>query len=78
MDITTVQINEDSTMKQVHMSGGGPWGGMKVDEKFMTMLRDVVGPDVMREFVTENPVDEYDLKTDFESRKREVNIFKIR
>lgn len=72
VDITTVQINEDATMKQVCMSGGGPWGGMKVDEKFMMMLRDLVGQEVMKDFVENNPVDEYDLRMDFESRKREV------
>lgn len=72
VDITTVQINKDSTMKQVHMSGGGPWGGMKVDEKFMMLLLDLVGQDVMSNFTANNRMDEYDLRMDFESRKREV------
>lgn len=72
VDITTVQINKDSTMKQVHMSGGGPWGGMKVDEKFMMLLHTIIGQAVMQDFVENNPMDEYDLKMDFESRKREV------
>ena len=54
------------------MSGGGPWGGMKVDEKFMMLLQAIVGQEVMQEFVQDNPMDEYDLKMDFESRKREV------
>ncbi|XP_045166462.2 heat shock 70 kDa protein 12B-like [Mercenaria mercenaria] len=75
VDITTVQINKDSTMKQVYMSGGGPWGGMKVDEQFMMLLRNIVGPEVMQKFVQDNPMDEYDLRMDFESRKREVKHF---
>lgn len=72
VDITTVQINKDSTMKQVCMSGGGPLGGMRVDDRFMMLLRDLVGEKAMTEFVQKNPMDEYDLLMDFESRKREV------
>ncbi|KAL4226809.1 hypothetical protein ACF0H5_014787 [Mactra antiquata] len=72
VDITTVRIEENSTMKQVCMSGGGPLGGMRVDEKFLIYLRDMIGTTVMAEFVENNQMDEYDLLTEFESRKREV------
>ena len=31
VDITTVEIEENGTMKQIFTSGGGHWGGMKVN-----------------------------------------------
>lgn len=79
VDATTIQVNANtdqhksiSTMSQVHRSGGGLWGGMNVDQKFMQLLKGIVGEEVMQQFSQECPLDEYDLRMDFESRKREV------
>ncbi|WAR25137.1 HS12B-like protein [Mya arenaria] len=72
VDITTVRINKDGTMDHVQITGGGPWGGTRVDDKFFTLLRDLIGQKVMEEFCTKHPNDEYDLRMDFEARKREV------
>ncbi|XP_053378122.1 heat shock 70 kDa protein 12B-like [Mercenaria mercenaria] len=72
VDITTVKINEDKTMKQVYKSCGGPWGGTRVNEKFEMFLRDLIGQETIRTFVEKHAIDYYDLRMDFESRKREM------
>ena len=37
MDITTVEIEDNGTMKQIFTSGGGHWGGMKVEVMLLTL-----------------------------------------
>ncbi|KAH3752684.1 hypothetical protein DPMN_034002 [Dreissena polymorpha] len=59
-------------MEQLQMSGGGPWGGMRINEKFFILLRELIGQDVLDKFVTENEMDYFDLRMDFETQKREV------
>ncbi|KAH3893809.1 hypothetical protein DPMN_017961 [Dreissena polymorpha] len=59
-------------MEHVQMSGGGPWGGMRIDEKFFMMLRDLIGQEVFKEFVKDNKMDYFDLQMEFEAQKRLV------
>ena len=59
-------------MEHVQSSGGGPWGGVTVDDKFFTMLRELIGGRVWDDFCSEYPMEEYDLRLDFEGSKREV------
>jgi len=61
-------------MEHVQSSGGGPWGGMTVDDKFFTMLRELIGAKVLDEFCSDYQNDEYDLRLEFEGNKREVII----
>ena len=72
VDMTTIQINSDSTMKQVYRSDGGPWGGKSVDDKFFAMIRDLVTENVMLKFARTNPEEEYEMRMDFETQKRNV------
>jgi len=74
VDVTTVKINADSSMEHVQKSGGGPWGGMTVNENFFTMLRELIGDRVFDEFCSEFPEEEYDCRLEFEVQKREVSI----
>ena len=76
VDITTVKINDDKTMQQVYKSNGGPWGGTKVNEKFEMFLVELIGAETMKTFVEKHAIDYYDLRMDFESRKREVCLIK--
>jgi len=75
IDVTTVKINEDSSMEHVQSSGGGPWGGNTVNEKFFNMLRELVGDQVFDEFCSECPMEEYESRLEFEVQKREVSLF---
>ena len=78
VDVTTVKINADSSMEHLQSSGGGPWGGNAVNEKFFTMIRELVGDRVFDEFCSKCPQEEYDLRLEFEGKKREVRVFKFR
>ena len=44
----------------------------QVDERFLLLLRDIVGEVVLSEWSRENLMDEYELRMEFECRKREV------
>ncbi|KAH3876485.1 hypothetical protein DPMN_000329 [Dreissena polymorpha] len=72
VDVTTVRVRETETLEHVHKSGGGPCGGMKTNDEFFRMLEQIIGQDVMGEFIKENLQDYFDLKADFETAKREV------
>ncbi|XP_060603377.1 heat shock 70 kDa protein 12B-like isoform X2 [Ruditapes philippinarum] len=72
VDITTVKINEDKTIQQVYKSCGGPWGGKKINEKFEMFLVELIGAETVRAFVEKHEIDYYNLRMDFESRKREM------
>ncbi|KAH3893825.1 hypothetical protein DPMN_017977 [Dreissena polymorpha] len=65
VDVTTVRVGKGGQLEHVQMSGGGPWGGMRIDDKFFTMLRYLIGQDVVDKFVTENEMDYFDLRMDF-------------
>lgn len=72
VDITTVEINQDRTMRQVSKACGGPLGGTKVNEKFEMYLQNLIGAETMRTFVKKHAIDYHDLRMDFEGRKREM------
>ncbi|KAH3893771.1 hypothetical protein DPMN_017922 [Dreissena polymorpha] len=54
------------------MSGGGPWGGMRIDDKLFMMLKDLFGQEVFEEFMRDNKMDYFDLRLEFEKQKRDV------
>ncbi|XP_045165267.1 heat shock 70 kDa protein 12B-like [Mercenaria mercenaria] len=72
VDITTIQVKKDGTMKQIHMAAGGPAGGNKVDEKFFRFLSDILGASVWRKFCQDFPVEFYDFRMSFETSKRNL------
>ncbi|XP_053378110.1 heat shock 70 kDa protein 12B-like [Mercenaria mercenaria] len=72
VDISVMKINGDGTMKQVYKSGGGPWGGVKVNEKVLELLSGMIGREVMSEFSQKYGNDEYDLRMEIEVAKRKV------
>ena len=78
VDITTVKVREDLSLEHVQSSGGGPWGGFIVNEKFFILLRGLIGSEVFGELQKLQDVDttwksiEYKLRKKFESAKRKV------
>ena len=76
-DITTVKVRDDLSLEHVQSSGGGPWGGVNVDDKFFTLLRELIGPEIFKEVQDSDPnwkSMEYDMRTWFESAKRKVGV----
>ncbi|XP_053399788.1 heat shock 70 kDa protein 12B-like [Mercenaria mercenaria] len=73
VDITVHEIQEDSTLKELAKANGGEFGGTQVDEKFIQLLNEVFGPDVM-EVIQQRYRDDYlDVMQSFEIKKRRVS-----
>jgi len=66
-------------MELVQSSGGGPWGGGIVDDKFFTLLRELLGSKVLEKLqdVDDCRIIEKDMRMDFESSKRTVGDIKL-
>ncbi|XP_052269581.1 heat shock 70 kDa protein 12A-like isoform X2 [Dreissena polymorpha] len=72
VDITTVEVNADSSLKHVHKSGGGAWGGMRVNDEVFNMLLGVFGHEIFDVFQVKNKMDFIDMQMDVETQKRQV------
>ncbi|XP_052267240.1 heat shock 70 kDa protein 12B-like isoform X2 [Dreissena polymorpha] len=72
VDITTVRVREGETLEHIHKSGGGPCGGMNVNDEFFMMLAQITGQDVFEKFRMEYRVEYFDLQASFEQEKSRV------
>ncbi|KAH3876586.1 heat shock 70 kDa protein 12B-like [Dreissena polymorpha] len=72
VDITTVRVREGETLEHIHKSGGGPFGGMNINDEFFEMLVQITGQDVFEEFIMGYPVEYLDLQASFEHEKCQV------
>ncbi|XP_045204912.2 heat shock 70 kDa protein 12A-like [Mercenaria mercenaria] len=73
VDMTVHEIQEDSTLRELAKANGGEFGGTKVDEKFIELLNDVFGPDVMEVIQQRFREDYLDVMQSFEIKKRRVS-----
>ena len=74
IDITVHEVQEDGSLKEVHMANGGEWGGTKVDEAFSNFLEDALSRETYKRFCDESRADEMDMFRDFEVKKRAVKF----
>ena len=69
----TVHEKEDNgTVKEIYKVTGGPYGGMKVNIQFQSLLDEVFGAQKLRDYRTQFPSDWLKLINDFEAKKRGV------
>ena len=73
VDITTHEIIDENTVRELHIPAGGPWGGSTVDEAFLDMLGSVLGSKVIQIFRSDCAYDYLQLLRDFEVKKRTVS-----
>ena len=67
----TVHEKEDnSTIKEVYKVTGRPYGGMKVNSQFQSLLDEVFGAQKLYDYRTQFPSDWLKLINDFEIKKR--------
>ena len=59
-------------LTELHVPTGGYWGGTRVDEEFMNMLKALVGAPVLKKFQTEQSDDYMQLQEDFDGLKRKA------
>ncbi|KAK3580158.1 hypothetical protein CHS0354_030273 [Potamilus streckersoni] len=74
VEITTVKIEMDGTMKQVYESNGDDSGGMKVNEKFISLLQEITGLSIWNEFSSNYKQDEHEFQMEFEHKKRIIGL----
>ena len=76
MDITAHEILSDSKIRELFAATGGAWGGSMVDEKFIELLKKVLGVHFVEEYQQQCPQQWVNLMVTFEQAKRLVSTGK--
>ncbi|KAK3096504.1 hypothetical protein FSP39_000803 [Pinctada imbricata] len=69
-DVAVQQVIDGGKMKILRCASGGPWGGSKPNEEFMSMIRESTGKNSNEELLRENREGYYDLLQAWETKKR--------
>ncbi|XP_052819950.1 heat shock 70 kDa protein 12A-like [Mya arenaria] len=75
-DISVHERKADGTLKEIHISSGGPWGGIFVDENYMKMLNELFGEKAITELRKTEMNDYFDVIREFEHKKRSFDTEK--
>lgn len=73
VDVAAHEVLQDGKIREIYPSSGGNWGGTKVDEKFTSFIKEVVGIDAMQEFEENYKDGVVELQKSFENLKRSIN-----
>ncbi|WAR31337.1 HS12B-like protein [Mya arenaria] len=68
-DISVHERNEDGTLREIHRASGGNWGGTNVDAKFIELLQDLFGREILHAWKRDNQDDYMELLRTFEAEK---------
>lgn len=68
--MTAHEILEDGRIKEVEQVTGGPFGGIFVDQKFVSLLEKKFGIQAVKNYRAKYPADWLRLMNDFEMKKR--------
>ena len=72
--MTVHAIQEDGSIKEIHKVTGGPFGGIKVNEKFERLLDELFGVKLVQNYRLKHPSDWLCLMNQFEAKKRGERI----
>ena len=75
MDVTAHEILDDGTIKEIHHVTGGPYGGIYVDAKFVSLLESLFGIPTVKNFRSSYPAEWLRMMNDFEMKKRSRRAF---
>jgi hypothetical protein len=67
--VTAHELIENDKIKELHFASGGPLGGIKVDEAFVDLMKDIFGKDFIDSFKKESASQWLQIICDFEKRK---------
>jgi len=70
LDVTVHEKQDDGTIKEVYKVTGGPYGGMKVNCQFESLLDEMFGGQKMYDYRAQFPSDWLKIMNDFEAKKR--------
>ena len=74
LDVTVHETQDDGTIKEIHKVTGGPYGGIKVNEQFESLLEKLFGTGKIKTYKEESPSDWISLMNEFEGKKRGKRI----
>ncbi|XP_052721737.1 uncharacterized protein LOC128192798 isoform X3 [Crassostrea angulata] len=72
-DMTVLELNEDKTMKQLHRSFGGSWGGNLINQKIWEIMCSIFGEEIIEEFKKQT-ADYMDMESNIELKKRDITV----
>ena len=75
LDVTAHEILTNGNIKEIFKVTGGPYGGTKVDEEFVSLLKRFFGTTVMETFFAKYPGEWLDMMNEFEMKKRGRRAF---
>ena len=70
MDFTCHEVHHDTTSKELCRPSGGSFGGTKINNVFIEVLRDIFGENILNEFKTQNIENFYYMLDRFELKKK--------
>lgn len=75
-DVSVKEVLTDRTLKELHRASENGLGGDSINVRFFQYLEKVFGSKVITRFKneTKNKVSLYDLETDIEIKKRNLNL----
>ncbi|XP_063447156.1 heat shock 70 kDa protein 12A-like [Mytilus trossulus] len=74
VDISAQQVLENGELKIIHRECGGPWGGECINKKFVNMLKELFGQEILKQFKKNNGEDFLQLLRDFEVKKKNLRV----
>lgn len=76
LDVAVHKIAGSGTIKEIDKITGGPYGGLKVNQRFKELLSELMGEENVLTYERENPSDWLALMNDFESKKQGYRVNK--
>lgn len=73
--MTAHEIMTNGNIKEIHQVTGGPCGGIKVDEEFVSLLERFFGTALVQTFRTNYPAEWLEMMNEFEMKKRGRRAF---
>ncbi|XP_051492909.1 heat shock 70 kDa protein 12A-like isoform X1 [Apus apus] len=73
IDITVHEIQENRYLKELHKATGGGWGGNRVDENFIDLLKEIFSDGVWDEYVKKHPTELQNMMYNFSLQKCSSN-----
>lgn len=73
--MTAHEILANGNIKEIHQVTGGPYGGIKVDEEFVSLLERFFGNQLVQTFRTKYPAEWLEIMNEFEMKKRGRRAF---
>ncbi|XP_063447986.1 uncharacterized protein LOC134727535 [Mytilus trossulus] len=69
-DVSVHEVVNENHLRQLCSPSGGPYGGTTVNEQFLEILTEIVGPDVMKSLKTEHSGSYLEIMREFDCAKR--------